>query len=74
MSLRIIESACREIAKRLEQLTLAKRPPVILVSPEIRPALRQMTLSHLPGLAVLSYNEITPDTKIEVVAMANLGK
>jgi flagellar biosynthesis component FlhA len=28
-----------------------------------------MTLSHLPQLVVLSYNEITRDTKIEALAM-----
>ena len=41
----------------------------MLVSPQIRPALKQMTASHLPKLVVLSYNEITRDTKIESVAM-----
>jgi flagellar biosynthesis protein FlhA len=42
---------------------------VVLVSPQIRAALKQMTQPHLPQLVVLSYNEITRDTKIESVAM-----
>jgi flagellar biosynthesis protein FlhA len=50
---------------------LANHPPVVLVSPQIRAALRQMTTSHLPHLVVLSYNEITRDTKIEAMAMVS---
>ena len=64
-----IEALCRQIAAGVERLTLAGHPPVVLVSPQIRAALRQMTASHLPNLAVLSYHEITRDTKIEALAM-----
>ena len=73
-------SACRRRPSRppagrspagVEKLTLANHPPVVLVSPQIRAALRQMTVSHLPNLVVLSYNEITRDTKIEAVAMVS---
>jgi len=49
-------------------------PPVVLVSPQIRAALRQMTAPHLPNLVVLSYNEVTRDTKIESVAMVSDAK
>jgi len=48
-----------------------------LVSPSIRPALKQLTAAHLPQLVVLGYNEITRDTKIESVGMvseSNSGK
>ena len=71
-------SACRRRPSRppagrspraSSSLTLANHPPVVLVSPQIRAALRQMTVSHLPNLVVLSYNEITRDTKIEAMAM-----
>ncbi len=64
-----VEGACRQIAAQVERLTAANHPPVMLVSPQIRAALKQITLPHLPQLIVLSYNEITRDTKIESVAM-----
>ena len=64
-----IEAACRAIAAELEKLTRANHPPIVLVSPQIRAALKQMTAAHLPNLIVLSYNEITRDTKIESAAM-----
>ena len=38
-------------------------------APQIRPALKQLTAAHIPQLVVLSYNEITRDTRIESAAM-----
>jgi flagellar biosynthesis protein FlhA len=64
-----IDAICRQIAAELEKLTRRNHPPVLLVSPQVRAGLRQMTASHLPRLVVLSYNEITRDTQIESVGM-----
>ncbi|MGO8688204.1 MAG: flagellar biosynthesis protein FlhA [Thermoguttaceae bacterium] len=69
MSPQAVETTCRLIAASVERLTMANHSPVVLVSPQIRAALKQMTMPHLPHLVVLSYNEITRDTKIESVAM-----
>jgi len=71
LSPQAVESICRRIAQEVEKLTAANHPPIVLVSPQIRAALKQMTLPHLPQLIVLSYNEITRDTKIESVAMVS---
>jgi flagellar biosynthesis protein FlhA len=73
MSPQAVEATCRLIAAEVEKLTLRGRPPVVLVSPPIRAALKQMTAPHIPQLVVLSYNEITRDTKIESVAMITDG-
>ncbi len=69
MSPPAIEATCRLIAKEIEKLTMQNRPAIVLVSPQIRAAVRQMTQPHLPQLVVLSYNEVTRDTTIENVAM-----
>ena len=69
MSPQAIETTCRLIAAEVQKLIVANHPPVVLVSPQIRPALKEMTSAHLPNLVVLSYNEVTRDTKIESVAM-----
>jgi len=74
MSPPAVEATCRLIAAEVEKLTVANHAPIILVSPQIRPAVREMTSSHLPDLTVLSYNEITRDTKIEAVAMVTDAK
>jgi len=64
-----VEATCRLIAAEAEKLSRENRPPILLVSPQIRAGLKQMTSAHLPNLVVLSYNEITRDTKIEALAM-----
>ena len=74
MSPEAIETTCRLIAAQAEKLTAANHPPIILVSPENRAALKRMTSAHLPDLIVLSYNEITRDTRIESVAVVTDAK
>jgi flagellar biosynthesis protein FlhA len=69
LSPQAIEKTCSQIAQEVNRLTHASHPPVVLVSPQIRPGLKQLTHSHLPKLVVLSFNEITRDTKIESVGL-----
>jgi flagellar biosynthesis protein FlhA len=69
MSPQAVETTCRLIATEAEKLVAANHPPIVLVSPQIRVALKELTSPHLPNLIVLSYNEITRDTKIESMAM-----
>jgi flagellar biosynthesis protein FlhA len=68
MSPQAVESICRMISAEAEKLVTAGHPPIALVSPQIRAALKQMTA---PQLSVLSYNEITRDTKIDSMAMVS---
>ena len=42
---------------------------MVLVSPQIRTALKQITAARLPELVVLSYAEITQDTYVDSLAM-----
>lgn len=58
---------CQLIARNVEGLVQAGRPPVLLVSSELRPAVKQLTAARLPQLVVLSYEEISDDTIVESV-------
>lgn len=69
MSPSAVEATCRLISKELDKLVRTNKPPVVLASPQIRAALKQMTLPHLPQLVVLSYNEVTRDTQIESMGL-----
>jgi flagellar biosynthesis protein FlhA len=69
MSPPMIENLCRAVAREVEKLTAAHHAPILLVSPQIRAALKEMTAAQLPNLVVLSYNEITRDTRIESISM-----
>lgn len=65
MSPSAADLTCERIQEGVKKLITAGHAPVILVSPRIRPGLRQITSASIPRLRVLSYNEITQDTKIE---------
>ncbi len=65
LSPQVTEAVTRGIAAQLERLTAAGRPPVVLCSPQIRAALKQITFASIPNLAVLSLSEVTRDTQVE---------
>jgi len=69
MSPQAVEATCQAIAREVAKLTQANHHPIVLVSPQIRAALKQLTEPHLPKLIVLSFNEVTRDTQIESVAI-----
>lgn len=69
MSPPAVAKTCELIGAEVAKLTRANLPPVLLVSPHIRPGLRQITSGALPRLHILSYNEITRDTQIESVGL-----
>jgi flagellar biosynthesis protein FlhA len=66
-----IEKLCEQINRELPKLTRSGKRPIVLVSPQIRAGLKQMTAANLPRLHVLSFNEITRDTKVEIVGIVN---
>ncbi|MCA9103023.1 MAG: flagellar biosynthesis protein FlhA [Planctomycetales bacterium] len=65
MSPQAVEQVCDQIAVEIDRLRTHSRPPVVLVSPQLRAGLKQLTEQRLPNLVVLSYNEVTRDTAIE---------
>lgn len=71
MSPPVIEATCQQIAQQVRKLEQLSRPKVLLVSPRIRPAVRQITQNLLPDLRVLSYNEVTRDTQLEAVGVVS---
>ena len=66
-----IESICRSIDEELKHAGMAHKTPIVLVSPQIRAGLKQLSAAHLPRLVVLSYDEITRDTQLESVALVD---
>jgi flagellar biosynthesis protein FlhA len=65
MSPQAVDSTCDKISQAVKKLITLGHTPVILVSPRIRPGLRQIIAGSMPRVRVLSYNEITQDTKIQ---------
>jgi flagellar biosynthesis protein FlhA len=69
MSPKAVEATCQLIAREVEKLIRTNHAPIVLVSPQIRAGLKQLTEVQLPRLVVLSFNEITRDTQIESVGV-----
>jgi flagellar biosynthesis protein FlhA len=69
MSPQAVEATCRMITSEITKFTVRNYTPIVLVSPQIRAAVKRLTENHLPALVVLSFNEITRDTKIVTLGM-----
>jgi flagellar biosynthesis protein FlhA len=65
-----IDEVCESLSEATEELSRQNQLPIVLVSPQVRARLKQLTAARLPQLVVLSYREITRDTQIQSVAMA----
>jgi flagellar biosynthesis protein FlhA len=64
MSPKTIATTCQLVQVEIEKMMIRSRTPIVLVSPRIRAAFKQLTESHLPNLVVLSFNEVTRDTQV----------
>lgn len=65
-----VEQISNQIRDAVRQLVSLGHPPVLLVDPRVRPAVRHLTQASIPEMRVLSYNEVTQDTTIESVGIA----
>ncbi|MEM1211514.1 MAG: flagellar biosynthesis protein FlhA [Planctomycetota bacterium] len=57
----------------LQRLIDAGRTPVVLASPQVRAQVRRLIEPHLPGSAVLGYNEISKGVEVESMGLATLS-
>jgi len=71
LSPQVVETTCKLIRDEITKLTAARHSPIVLVSPQIRPAVKRLTENHLPNLIVLSFNEVTRDTKIVTLGLVS---
>src|SRR5690606_20081885 len=58
------DAICQAIAEVTDPLVRSGGQRVLLVAPRVRVAMRHLTATRLPRLAVLSYDEITRDTRV----------
>ena len=72
LSPQVAEAVNAELLRHLERLVSLGHPPVVVCSPQVRAGLKQISMTTLPKLAVLSLNEITRDTEVESVGLVGL--
>ncbi len=61
-----------QIANQIPSFKKMKLPSVILCSPRLRPHLKRFIERSFPDTAVLSYNEIVPQVKVQSIGMVSL--
>ncbi|MCC7192104.1 MAG: flagellar biosynthesis protein FlhA [Phycisphaeraceae bacterium] len=57
------------IVRELQRLIQAGHPPVVLASPQVRGQVRRLLEPHLPGAAVLGYNEVSKGVEVESLGL-----
>jgi flagellar biosynthesis protein FlhA len=61
-----------QLAESIDGMVANNQQPVVLTAPNVRPALRRLTETTFPSLALLSYNEIVPGVDVYSVGMVSL--
>jgi len=61
-----------QISSQLNNFRRMKLLPVILCSPRLRPHFKRFIERSFPDVAVLSYNEIVPQVKVQSIGMLSL--
>ena len=61
-----------EIVGSLKRVTAAGGHPVVIASPQVRSAVRQIVEPHLPAVAVLGYNEVASGVEVESLGLVSV--
>jgi len=59
-----VQDLVKQAKKSMEEGAKKGHVPVLLTTPELRRHVRRLLSRFLPNLPVLSYNEISPDTRL----------
>lgn len=67
-----VQKLNKSLLEQIEKASSLGYQPIVLTSPAVRLYFKRLSERNFPNLAVLSYNEITPDINVESVGMVNL--
>ncbi|HEY8420984.1 MAG TPA: flagellar biosynthesis protein FlhA [Thermoclostridium sp.] len=59
----------QNLLKLVEKVAQLGKQPIVLASPMVRLYFKRMTEQYIPGLVVLSYNELDPSAKVRSIGM-----
>ncbi len=69
MPARVARQIAERVAAQLQSVLARGRLPVVIASPTVRATVHQIVSPHVPGLAVLGYNEVVPGIEVESVGL-----
>ncbi len=67
------QAIVKQVSDKATELTQTGRNAVVLCSPQIRSSLRKMIEPSMPHVAVLAFNEVSPEVTVEAVALIGLN-
>jgi flagellar biosynthesis protein FlhA len=68
----VSNSILNNLSKQMQKLMQLGQQPVILASPVVRLHFKRLTEQMMPGLTVLSYNELDPNVEVQSIGMVNI--
>jgi flagellar biosynthesis protein FlhA len=66
-----VQNLVKSIGSHLNSFLSKQLTPVLLTSPAVRPYLRRLIEAYLPNLAVLSYAEVEPGVKVNLIGVVD---
>jgi flagellar biosynthesis protein FlhA len=69
MPARVANQIADHVGRSIQLVTAGGHPAVVISSPQVRAVVRQILDPHIPGVAVLGYNEIIPTLEVESLAL-----
>lgn len=69
----VINKIINNLVKHVEKIVQLGKQPVVLASPVVRLYFKRLTEQSIPGLVVLSYNELDPGMEINSVGMVSVS-
>lgn len=61
------------MTEAVEKLVQSGHPGIVLTSPQVRSQVRRLAESSIPGVVVLSYNEVAKGIEVEAAAVARMN-
>ena len=68
----IINTIINNLSKQVQKLIQLGQQPIVLSSPVVRLYFRRLTEQSIPGLVVLSYNELDPGIEVQAVGTVSV--
>jgi flagellar biosynthesis protein FlhA len=68
----IINSIINNLSKQIQKLMNLGQQPIIIASPIVRLYFKRLVDQSIPGLVVLSYNELDPDIQVQAVGTVSI--
>ena len=69
----VTEGVCHEMSRQVQKLNREGLPMVVVCGPRVRQILRQISITPLPRVTILSLNEIPRDTTIRSIGQIPLN-